>query len=84
MLCYGQLLLCYVIIVALCCGTFYVCYFYFYIIVFLLLYLITANRNFVWLCCSSDLMAQIFVLNVASRNIVPVNWQVSKTHFIHY
>eukprot|EP00111_Clytia_hemisphaerica_P006047 TCONS_00017497-protein len=35
-----------------------------------------ANRNNVWLCCSSDLMAQIFVLNVASRNIVPIQWQV--------
>jgi len=35
-----------------------------------------ANRNFVWLCCSSDLMGQLFIMNVASRTTFPVGWQV--------
>ena len=34
------------------------------------------NRNFVWVCASSDLMGQIFVLNVSSRKILPIEWQV--------
>lgn len=35
-----------------------------------------ANRNFVWLLCSSDLAGQLFVLNVASKNIELVDWQI--------
>ena len=40
------------------------------------------NRNFVWVCASSDLVGQIFVLNVSSRKLLPIQWQVRRSPIV--